>query len=53
MKSHPRDEELQEFDQGGTSGAGTGIEALEKANRDFAENKITEKQLREIAQRVK
>jgi len=45
-------EGLPGFDQSGTTGAATGIEALEKANRDFAEGKISEKQLRDIAKQV-
>jgi sRNA-binding protein len=49
-----QEQEQPDFDQGGTSGTGLrGIEALERANRDFAEGKISEKQLKELAQQVK
>jgi len=40
-------------DSGMTIGGAAGIETLEKANKDFAEGKITEEQLREVREKVK
>jgi len=46
-------EEGIEPDAGETAGGAGTLEALEKANVDFSEGKITEKQLEEIAAKVK
>lgn len=47
------EEEEQEFDTGETTGGKGTLDALSKANEDFSKGLITEKQLEEVASKVK